>query len=157
MLNTSAQKYKVSLPMASLANQLFVQTSSAGWGTTDDCNAVNTYLIGRGQLQDLRGHVKQTSLTPRLSEATITNLLIGIHTAVAVEVLRFAKRLGIEPAVVRTVVKDAAGSSVVFDKVCAQLETKPQLSLRSLEDFDTISQNLVSERAALYSGVPCDP
>ena len=95
MLNTSAQNYKVCLPLASLANQLFVQICSAGWGTTDDCIAVNTYLIGRGQLRDLRGHAKRIYLTPRLSEATITNLLIGVHTAAAVEVLRFAKRLGI--------------------------------------------------------------
>lgn len=144
MLNASGRRNEVSLPLASLAHQFFVQTCSARWGTADDCNAMNLYLIGRGKLQNLTDCSKPSASSAWIDEASITNLLIGIHAAAAVEVLRFAKRLGLDRAVVREVVKDAAGSSVMFGKVCAQVQGKPGVSLKSIDNFESISQNLVS-------------
>jgi 3-hydroxyisobutyrate dehydrogenase-like beta-hydroxyacid dehydrogenase len=153
MLNSSAQNNKVSLPLASLAYQMFVQTSSAGWGSTDDCTTINAYLIGRAKLEDLRQRYKRTDSRPSLDDITITSLLIGIHTAAAVEALKFAKRLGIDPAVVRTAVKGAAGYSVIFDKVCAQFQLQAEVSLDQIKNFDVVLEGLVSFYTLLLSRV----
>lgn len=143
MLTASGRKNRVALSLASLAYQIFVQTS-AGWPTTDDCNTINTYLIGRGELQDLGLEFTPSTSESGLDECSITNLLIGIHVAAAIEVLRYARRLNIDHTVLRNVVKDAAGSSVIFDRVCEQLHGQPEISMERIENFASIRDNLVS-------------
>ncbi|CAM1503522.1 Fc.00g011130.m01.CDS01 [Cosmosporella sp. VM-42] len=105
---------------------------------------MNTYLVGKAELQNLRDGPKPSALSSELDQSVITDLLIGIHAAAAIEVLKFAKRLGIDAAILRDIVKDAAGSSVMFDKVCVQLQGKSDTSLKSIDDFESISHNLAS-------------
>lgn len=136
------RRNKVHITLASLAYQLFIQASSAGWDD-DDCNAVNLYLLGRGTIQSLRKPPRLTK-PPLINEADITNLLIGVHTAAAVEVLQFAKRLDLDIDVVKQVVQDAAGSSVMFNEVHSQLREKTEISLKSINNYESISQRLVS-------------
>ena len=69
---------------------------------------------------------------------------MGIHAAAAIEVMNFAKRLGLDTALLRDVVQGAAGASVMFDNVCSQLHGKSDVSLKSLDNFEPLLQNLVS-------------
>ncbi|KAF9893005.1 hypothetical protein FE257_012416 [Aspergillus nanangensis] len=111
----------------------------------DDCTALNTYLMRTGSLHSLResSHLsKHPSKT--INEAVITSLLIGIHAAASIEVLKFAQRLGLDSEMVRDIVRDAAGHSAMFEKVCAQLQGKSDIFLRTLDNYEDIAQDLSS-------------
>ena len=142
MLNASARRSGVSLPLASLAYQIFLQASSAGCDAADDCSVLQLYLFGRRELR------KPESSVDRVA---ITELLTGIHAAAAVEVLRFAKHLGIDRAVLRDVVMDAAGSSRMFGKISTELPEEADISLKSVRNSGDIARNMVSKASSSFS------
>lgn len=86
----------------------------------------------------------------KLDEAAITNLLVGIHAAAAFETLNFARRLGLDTGIVSDVVKNSAGSSVMFDKLYTQAQDKKEMSLKCLGNYKTILEDLVSSLFTHY-------
>lgn len=144
MVTQYGRHHKTSLPLSSTAYQIFLQTHSANWGSDDDCMTLNTYLLGKANLQSVRQADRRYSRTNlHIDETTIANMLIGIHAVAALEVLQFSRKLGLGLAVVREVVKDAAGSSVMFDEICVEMQRSSELSLKRIPKFDSILQNLV--------------
>ena len=93
---------------------------------------------------------KLRNLAPRLDNHVITNLLKGIHTAVAVEALRLAEELEVDAKILREIVRDAAGYSVMFEKVAEQLEGKSSISLKDLDFNESVSAGLVSPGRTLH-------
>ncbi|KIY01114.1 uncharacterized protein Z520_02666 [Fonsecaea multimorphosa CBS 102226] len=144
MVMNYGDRYKATLPLASIAHQLFLQVQSAGWGVEDDCLVLNAYLLGRGDMETVRKGVDQSQASHEygLEAGAICDLLLGIHSTIAVEVLRFARGLGLDIANVREVVKDAAGSSVVFDKICGEVIGRDSFSLGKLNNSTTIREKL---------------
>lgn len=139
MIKASAGNNECSLPLASLAYQLFAQTSSAAWEIDDDCHVINMYLQCRGSLRSLRQDARLSKTPPgKLDETVITSLLIGIHAAATIEVLTFARSLGLNLDVVRAVVNDAAGCSVMLAKFTHSSWENPRFHSRLL------SQRLLS-------------
>lgn len=145
MLHASAKANQIPIPLSSLVHQIFVQASGRG-DTTDDCRTMDLYLFGKGNLEDLEGANHLLSTMPgRVDERAIINLLVGIHTVVTIEVLRFARCLGLDIPTLSAVVKDAAGSSVMFSKISTQLGNRENINifLQSIEGHERILENLV--------------
>ena len=144
-MTASGTNNNISLPLTSLTHQMFILASSEAWGGNDDCQTLNIYLHGRGGLADInRGPKTSTEYATERSHDIIYHLLVGIHIAIAFEVLEFGRKLGINTQVFRTVVKDAAGSSVIFDKVCAEASMEGFKSSTMMKSFEKDGENLVS-------------
>lgn len=147
MLNAYARQNGVSLPLASLTHQVFVQATSSGCNTDDDCSVLRTYLRSTANVDNL-GKRPTSDLERRsdLSQDSISKLLIGIHAAAAIEVLKFAEALGLDLSILSEVVKDAAGSSEMFSKLCTSLSpAEAEMSLGSMGGFETIAQDMVCD------------
>ena len=145
MFNEFARRNQIALPLASLVYQHFIQTVSAGYAATDDCNTLHMYLFGKVSIGSLSSRVSHSTKTqPKLKAATIVDLLIGIHAAVAMEVLRFARWLEIDITILESVVNDAAGSSKMFGKISPQFQMDSEVTLKGIDESGSIRSKLVS-------------
>ncbi len=137
------RRHDHALPLSSVVHQIYTLAQAAGWDLGDDCVALNAYLVGRGDVHSLRQPVKDHRGKSVIDERTIADLMVGIHSAAAIEALRFAQLLGLDLPTVAEFVKDAAGFSVMFSKIFAQLENDADVTLKSTDGFDLTRHDLV--------------
>lgn len=143
MLNQSARTRGFPLPLASTAYHLFQQAFAAGHAA-DDCKTLEIYLSGRGSLESFPSVQEGIRRQSNATTETIQSILAGIHSAVAIEALLYAQELGVPASEMRRVVKSAAGSSTLFDKIAESFQDEEKIYLRAIGDFETILQRLVS-------------
>lgn len=144
MVNESGRRHNFSLPLAALVHQQFVQAISAGYELTDDCNVMRLYLFGANKFEGFGGQTRTSAtFSSALNKTIIIDLLKGIHTAMTIEVLKFANHLDLDITLLQKVVHDAAGSSKMFNKICALNPGASAASLKTLIDDERIATNMV--------------
>ncbi|KPI35619.1 putative oxido YgbJ [Cyphellophora attinorum] len=108
MISAYCREHRIGLPTAMMADQLLKTAAFRAWDLGDDTSVINLY----GSATDY-GRIEKAQLSPE----DIGILLLGIHTAASIEVLRFAQHFKIDEALLLSVVKEAAGANKAFDAV----------------------------------------
>lgn len=148
IVNATAREERFPLPMAGVAEQLYMSAVGAGWGREDDCVLVRLYLPGREELvleRAGRAAVGDDGAGTGvgIGVADVEDLLVGVHLAVMSEAMAFCGVLGIGADLMFDIVRNAAGASKVFEKYFREMKNGGW-GLKGVEGVEGIRERLVS-------------
>jgi len=150
IVTSHAKSHGFPLPLASTAEQLYIQGAFAGLTKEDDAGLVRLYLPPNGSDSALKARKE------RINAETISDILAGIHLASSRECTAFAKHVGMDADMLYDIVTKAAGASEVYAQVVPQLKTTDG-SLKSLKEALLICERLeaaIQKASAIRQPLP---
>lgn len=119
ILMATARSSRRPLPLTAIAQQAFLSAKVKGHNTDDDCSTIYLYLSAEN-VNKIKARCPQAQTSrnsSQISTNTILNLLVGIHTAAALEALNLVDALGLDRDIFCRFVSTAAGYSTMFRKL----------------------------------------
>ena len=142
IITSTNREARISLPLLSLAEQLYVNAIAAGWEKEDDCAMVRLYLPGRPDLVAQQARSFKSSQSSAVSVDDIKHLMVGVHLAATCEAMEFCRRLRIDANLMFDIVSNAAGNSAAFEKYFSSLQESNYV-LGHIRDARGIGKRLV--------------
>lgn len=145
-------------PLASSAEQVYLQGVAAGILRDDDAKLVTIYLpSGSSGLvaQKKEADVKMVA-SHQVSKETVDELLAGVHLAASVEAMAFCKFLGVERKTMCEIISKAAGWCEMFTRYIPGMLEKDEWTLASCEGAEEVGGKLrEAVRKCAQIGYPC--
>lgn len=145
-------------PLASCAEQVYLQGVSAGILRDDDAKLVTIYLPkGASSLvKECRDKDVKMVASHQVSAETVDDLLAGIHLAASVEAMAFCKFLGVERKTMCEIISKAAGWCEMFTRHVPGMLEKDEWTLKSCDGSKEVGDRLrEAVRKCAQIGYPC--
>jgi len=112
IVTSTARLRNFPIPLASMAEQVYLSGLSRGMGSEDDAGLIRLYLSNADSQPVSSSNGASKDSVSKL--ALVISLLKGIHLCAAAEALAFADHLGLDASQFYGVVNSAAGASWMF-------------------------------------------
>ncbi|GAB7348194.1 hypothetical protein MBLNU459_g6198t1 [Dothideomycetes sp. NU459] len=146
------------VPLASCAEQLYLQGVAAGLLRDDDAKLVTLYLPREAPSLVARGADANVRMVAshQVSADTVNDLLTGVHLAASVEAMAFCKHLGMDRRLMCTIISKAAGWCDMFTRHIPGMLEKDEWTLAHCEGATDVRKRLEEAvRKCAQIGYPC--